>query len=59
MAQLNCELEYPVNNAVDQDFVENILAIGMVVSWTSVRLRSSLNMTQMFGGKEEKFYAQS
>lgn len=31
----------------------------MVYSWTRVRLRSSLNVAQMFGGKEEKFYSQA
>lgn len=59
VAELDYELDYTVNEAVDRDFVENVLAVGMVLSWTSIRLRSTLNLTQMYGGKEEKFYSQS
>ena len=59
VAELDCELKYPIDDLTDKDFVENILAIGMVLSWTQVRLRSSLNINQMYGGKEEKFYSQA
>lgn len=58
VAELDYELAYSVNELADRDFIENVLAVGMVLSWTSVRLRSSLNLTQMYGGKEEKFYSQ-
>lgn len=59
VAELDCELKYSIDEQSDKDFVENILAIGMVLSWTQVRLRSSLNINQMYGGKEEKFYSQA
>jgi hypothetical protein len=59
IAQVECELKYTIDDIVDQNFVEEVLAIGMVIGWTSIRLRSSLNTSQMFGGKEEKFYSQA
>lgn len=59
IAQVECELVYKINDSVDKDFVEEILAIGMVIGWTSIRLRSQLNVSQMFSGKEEKYYSQS
>ena len=59
VAEIDCELKYAIDDLRDKDFVENILAVGMVLSWTQVRLRSSLNINQMYGGKEEKFYSQA
>ena len=59
VAELDCELKYSVAEDIDKDFVENVLAIGMVLNWMQARLRSSLNINQMYGGKEEKFYSQA
>lgn len=46
-------------NAIDTDFVTNVLAIGMVIEWLEPQVKSVLHTMQMFGGKEEKFYSQS
>lgn len=59
IAQIDCELDYPLDDETDAQFVINILALGMVIGWTGVRLRSSLNVNQMFSGKEEKYYSQA
>jgi len=57
------EFSFAVINAVDDDadvdFVKSILSKGMVVEWLKPQVRSKLNIAQMFGGKEQKFYAQS
>ena len=36
-----------------------IYALGMKVEWLTPIVDSKLNLAQMFGGKEEKFYSQS
>lgn len=41
------------------DLEIEILSILMVREWISVQLHSVVNTLQVFGGKEEKFYAQS
>lgn len=41
------------------DLEMEILSILMVREWISVQLHSVVNILQVFGGKEEKFYAQS
>ena len=41
------------------DLEMEILSILMVREWISVQLHSVTNTLQVFGGKEEKFYAQS
>ena len=48
-----------VDEVADIDFVRSILSKGMVVEWLKPQVRSKLNVAQMFGGKEQKFYAQS
>lgn len=41
------------------DLEQEIVVILMVREWISVQLHSVVNTLQVFGGKEEKFYAQS
>lgn len=59
VGEIDCTLKYVIDDQTDQSFCEELFAVGMVYSWASVRLRSSLNVSQMFGGKEEKFYSQA
>lgn len=53
------ELKTQTDSDQDQDFVTEIFAIGMVIEWLEPRVNSLLNVTQVFGSKEEKFYSQS
>lgn len=53
------ELINTVDDDADIDFIKSILSKGMVVEWLKPQVRSKLNVAQMFGGKEQKFYAQS
>lgn len=57
--QFNYELEYMVDDGADLDFVRNILSKGMVVEWLKPQVRSKVNISQMFSGKEQKFFSQS
>lgn len=41
------------------DIEKEIIATGMVKEWLEPQLNSTLYISQFFGGKEEKFYAQA
>lgn len=57
------EFQFQLKNSVDDnsdlEFVCNLLSDAMVIKWLSPRVNSTLNINQMYGGKEEKFYSQS
>ena len=57
------EIEYELRNSLDEDsdkdFVEEVLATGMVVGWLDPRYHSTLLTSQFFSNSEQKFYAQS
>lgn len=52
------EITYQLNNSVDElsddDFVIELLTIGMVIEWLTPRVDSVLYTAPMIGGKEEK-----
>ena len=47
------------DEATDIDFVRELGSKGMVIAWLEPQLKSKIQMSQFFGGKEQKFYAQS
>ena len=57
------EIEYELRNSLDEDsdkdFVEEVLALGMVVEWLSPRYHSTLLTSQLVTNSEQRFYAQS
>jgi len=56
------ELRHPTNSENDEDMLEwvkLILSKGMVVEWCEPMVRSVVNMSQFFGGKENKYYSQA
>lgn len=53
------ELESESSNGSDEEFVKYIAAKGMVCEWLEPKVKKSSIIHQMFGGKEQKFYAQS
>lgn len=56
---IDFDLSYKTNASSDNDFVQVILAKGMVIEWLQSHVKSRLNTAQMFAGKEQKFYSQS
>ena len=56
-------LSFSLKNSVDEhsdcDFVADILARGMVISWLEPEVKSVLLTKQLLTGSEEKFYAQA
>lgn len=53
------KLKNPVDDWSDEEFVYEIISNGMVIEWLEPQVKSVLNISQMFGGKEQKFYSQS
>ena len=52
-------LKFPVSDSEDQDFVEEMIALGMVMHWLKPKYHSTLNVSQMFSNSEQKFYSQA
>jgi hypothetical protein len=57
--EISYEMKYSVDDFSDTEFVTEVLALGVVVTWLEPKINSINNITQMFGSKEEKFYSQS
>lgn len=57
------EIEYtlrvPLDDDSDKDFVEEILALGMILNWVSPQYHNVLNTSQLFTNSEQRFYSQS
>lgn len=53
------EMKYEIDNETDEEFIIEIFSLGMVLEWLDPKINSILNISQMFGTKEQKFYAQS
>lgn len=56
---LSYEMKYSVDDFSDEDFIIEVISLGMVVAWLEPKINSINNIAQMFGSKEEKFYSQS
>lgn len=52
-------LNYQLKRETEVDFILDIIAKGMVVEWLQRQVKDRTNIAQFFGGKEEKFFAQS
>lgn len=53
------EMKVPTTDEEDLDFICDVLAKGMVVEWLAPQVRSKMFTSQFFGGKEQKWFAQS
>ena len=57
--EISYEMKYSIDDSTDEEFVIEILTLGVVVAWLEPKINSINNIAQMFGSKEEKFYSQS
>lgn len=57
--QIEYEMREPWNEETDRDFVEELIALGMVNRWLEPKYHTTLNISQFFGNSEQKFYSQS
>lgn len=57
------EIEYEMRDSLDEDsdrdFVEDMLAIGMVISWLSPQYHSVLNVQQLIANSDQKWFSQA
>lgn len=57
------EIEYELRNSLDEDsdndFVEEVLSLGMMECWASPKYNSTLLTSQMFSNSEQKYYSQA
>lgn len=56
---VNFKLKTSVDETSDEDFVTEILGQGMVIAWLEPQVKSVLNLSQFFGGKEQKWFSQA
>ena len=59
MEIISFEMKTVVDETADTDFVIGVLTKGMVVEWLKPQVRSKVNIAQMFGGKEAKWFSQA
>ena len=43
----------------DEQFILELLSKGMVIKWLEPQVKSKVNIAQMFGGKEQKWFSQA
>ena len=57
------EIEYTMRESwgsdADQDFVEELLSMGMIVEWLNPRYNSMQNTSQFFSNSDAKFFSQA
>lgn len=59
LEEIEYEMKYPVSDDEDKDFVEEMIALGMVESWLNPKYHSALNTDQLLTNSEQKFYSQA
>lgn len=52
--ELTCELNNPVDELADEEFVIEVFTLGIVIEWLTKEVDSKMYTSQMIGGKEEK-----
>lgn len=57
--EIDYTLKFPISDDEDKDFIEEVIALGMVVEWVSPKYFSTLNTSQFFSNSEQKFYSQA
>lgn len=56
---IDVELKITANELYDKQFILNVISSTIGILWLEPQLKSRVNLSQFFGGKEQKFYAQS
>lgn len=51
---INFELTTPVDEDSDNEYVTELLALGVAIEWLEPKVKSKKNVAKFFGGKEEK-----
>ncbi len=56
--RISFEMKLPTDDSTDTDFVTSVLSKWMVYEWLHKQVKSTTLTSQVFAGKEEKFYSQ-
>lgn len=59
MEEMKFQLKFGSNDFSDIDLVTKVLSMGMVITWLSPKINSTLNTQQVYGSKEEKWFSQA
>ncbi len=57
--QIEYTMKYPISEDEDKDFVEELIALGMVAEWVSPKYHSTLLTSQFYSNSEQKYYSQA
>lgn len=55
--RLSYEMRYPMSDEEDEDFVIELLALGMGINWLSPKVNSLINLRSIYASKEEKVFS--
>lgn len=56
---LEYTLRINIHDTLDEEFVLQVLGKGMTLQWLTPKIISETNISQLFSGKETKWYSQS
>ena len=57
--ELWCTVRHAEDEVIDQQYVEEVLSLGMLVTWLESKVQSTVNIKQGLFGKEQKYYSQA
>ena len=57
--EISYEMKYSIDEFSDEEFITEVLALGVVVAWLEPKINSINTVLQMFSSKETTFYSQS
>lgn len=57
--EMTFTLKDSIDEVSDKYFIIEVLSRGMVIAWLEPQVKSVTNLSQMFGGKEQKWFSQA
>lgn len=57
--EITFEMQYRQDEDSDQEFVLDVLSLGILMEWLRPHVNNYNNMAQVFGSKEEKWFSQA
>ena len=57
--ELRYTLKHPVDEDGDNDFIEEALALGMLIAWLEPKVQTTTTITQGLFGREQKAFSQA
>lgn len=57
--EIRFEMKYTVDEDTDKEFLIEILAIGLILSWLEPKINNITLISQTYSSKEEKYYSEA